>query len=91
MITGDQMQTAGQSVFRAMAEHVAGTRCQLAGALRVRQQPLERNAAQADHDAQVAQQADLLIQPRRAVALLFGRGLVGRRSAADYGADPKTG
>ena len=54
----------------------------------VRKKSIERDLPQAKHHAKLRQQSNLLIKPRRAIALLFRRGLVIRRSAVDDRADP---
>ena len=54
-------------------------------------EPIERDAAKADHDAQVAKKTEFFVKPRGAVTLLFRRGLVVRRRAAHHRADPKIG
>ena len=83
MIAGQQPEAAGQSILRPVAEGEAGARRDLSRAELVSQESVESDLAQANDNTKVPEQANLLIEPGRAVALLLRCRLIGRRSATD--------
>ena len=89
MIAGEYPKAIGQMVLESVSEAVAGARGEDSAAQRPGQQAVEGDAAEADHDAEVFEQAHFLVQPGRAVAELFGSGLIARRSAARHRGDPQ--
>jgi hypothetical protein len=72
-----------------MAKGEAGAWREIAGALRVGEEAIKRNATETDYNAEILEQAQLLIEPGCAVTLLLGGGFVGGGSASYDGADPK--
>src|SRR5690349_13109875 len=74
VIAGDDSKTIGQGEFGAVGEVVSAARVEDAGAFGPCEEAVERDAAQTDDYAQIRQQAYLFIEPRSAVAQLFGRG-----------------
>ncbi len=88
MVAGNRNQATGQRVLGAVPEEEGGAWRQFAGALCMGQQAAERDASEADDNAKMSKQAQLLIEPMGTVAQLLWRRLVGRGSAANDCADP---
>jgi hypothetical protein len=84
----DDVEAARQYVFGAMAEYIFGAPRDDEGALSEGEESVEGDSAEANYDAKIAKKAQLFIEPRGAVALLFRCWLVAGRRATDYGADP---
>ena len=82
------LQAAGKRVLCAVCESGAGAGIEFAGALRLGEQAVKRDAAQADDDAKIGEQGDLVVEPGGAVAQFFGGRLVAGRGAARDGGDP---
>jgi hypothetical protein len=76
MIAGDDIETAGQHVFGSVGEDETDARRDLAGPLRPAQQAIERDAAQADGDPQVASSLSLHPATERSCAAPQSVGLL---------------
>lgn len=88
VIAGDQEPASRQRVFGTVRELEARFAFTLASTRQVLQITVEGDSPEADYDAQIGEQRDLLVEMRRAVRQFRPLGRVIRRSAADDGTDP---
>jgi hypothetical protein len=74
-----------------MAERERRSWGQCPDATRVCEQPVKGYATQANHNAEISEQTQLIVEVGRAVAQFLKSGLVPRRRASDDCTDPQAG
>ena len=91
MEAGDDVQTAGQGVLCAVNKGKTGAHSDTAGALQMSQQTIECDTSEADNNAKMLEEGNLLVEPGRAVAQFLWCGLVRGWCSTPNRGDPKIG
>src|ERR1700733_9742720 len=87
MIAGEEPAIPGNGILHAVAEYQLAAPRDLAGANQVRHDSIERDLAEADDDAKLAERGNFLIEEGSAGGDLVRQRFVSRRRASDHRRD----